>query len=84
MSRREWDRSAIMARVKAGSITLVEATPLLGISYRQGKRLYARYKARGASGLVHASAGRVSNRSHPLAEREMVIWPGGGLSIVAG
>ena len=73
MSRREWDRSAIMARVKSGSITLVEATPLLGISYRQAKRLYARYKARGASGLVHASAGRASNRSHPLAEREMVI-----------
>ena len=73
MSRRELDRLAVMARVKSGSISLSDATPLLGISYRQAKRLYARYKARGASGLMHANAGRVSNRSHPLAEREMVI-----------
>ncbi len=73
MSKRELDRSAVMARVKSGSVSLTEATPLLGISYRQAKRLYARYKARGASGLVHAGAGRASNRSHPNAEREMVI-----------
>ncbi len=73
MSRRELDRAAVMARVKSGSISLTEATPLLGISYRQAKRLYSRYKTRGASGLMHASAGRASNRSHPLAEREMVI-----------
>jgi len=39
-----------MARVKSGSISLIEATLLLGISYRQAKRLYARYKARGTSG----------------------------------
>ena len=74
MSRRELDRSAVMARVKSESITLVEAAPLLGVSYRQAKRLYARYKARGARGLKHASVGRASNRSHPLAEREMVIY----------
>ncbi len=73
MSRRELDRSAVLARVKAGSLTLVEATPLLGISYRQAKRLYARYKARGSSGLTHAGAGRVSNRSCQTAEREIVI-----------
>ena len=73
MSRRELDRSVVLARVKSGSISLAEATPLLGISYRQAKRLYARYKARGVSGLRHAGAGRVSNRSHPTAEREMVI-----------
>ncbi len=73
MSRREFDRSAIMARVVSGSISLTEATPLLCISYRQAKRLYARYKARGASGLIHAGAGRISNRAHPLVERQMVI-----------
>jgi hypothetical protein len=73
MSRREFDRSAIMARVVSGSISLTEATPLLGVSYRQAKRLYARYKARGASGLIHSAAGRISNRAHPLGERQMVI-----------
>ncbi len=52
MSRPELDRAAVLARVKSGSVSLTEATPLLGISYRQAKRLYARYKARGASGLV--------------------------------
>ncbi|MEO5579022.1 MAG: ISNCY family transposase [Gemmatimonadaceae bacterium] len=73
MSRRELDRAAVLARVKSGSSTLAEVTTLLGVSYRQAKRLYARYKARGASGLKHAGAGRPSNRSHPSAEREMVI-----------
>ena len=73
MSKRELDRSAVLGRVKSESITLTEATPLLGVSYRQAKRIYARYRAKGARGLMHGNAGRVSNRSHPKPEREMVL-----------
>lgn len=50
ISKRETERAAVLARVKVASISLVEAVPLLGISYRQAKRLYARYRDRGADG----------------------------------
>ena len=73
MSRRELERGSVLERVQAASIGHGAAASLLGLSYRQTKRLYARYKAHGGVGLVHASAGRPSNRSHPRAEREMVI-----------
>jgi transposase len=33
------------------------------VSYRQAKRLYRRYRAEGAKGLKHRSAGRASNRA---------------------
>ena len=39
MSRKEFNRGAVLARVAAGTITLTEAVPLLGLSYRQAKRL---------------------------------------------
>ncbi len=35
------------ARVKAGSLALGEAATLMGVSYRQGKRLWRRYKRGG-------------------------------------
>jgi hypothetical protein len=73
MSRRELERASILERVKSAAMRLATAASLLGLSYRQTRRLHARYKAYGAAGLVHASAGRPSNRSHPRAEREMVI-----------
>lgn len=73
MSKRELERSAVLARVKSGAIKLSEAAPLLRLSYRQAKRMYARYKAEGAKGMVHGNAGRPSNRSHPSSEREMVL-----------
>ena len=52
-----------MARVTAGTLKLGSAAELLGISYRQAKRLYRRYRAEGATGLKHRSAGRRSNRA---------------------
>lgn len=73
MSGRELERGSILERVKSGSIDLGAAASLLGLSYRQSKRLYARYKTHGGAGLVHGGAGRPSNRSHSQAEREMVI-----------
>ena len=73
MSRRELERSAVLSRVKSGAITLTDAAPLLWVSYRQAKRIYSRYKADGAKGLVHRNAGRASNRSHPLAERQRIL-----------
>jgi transposase len=63
MSASELRRVGVMARVTAGSLKLGSAAQLLGISYRQAKRLYQRYRAEGAKGLKHRSAGRGSNRA---------------------
>ena len=44
---------------------LLEAAQWMEVSYRQAKRLWKRYRAEVAAGLVHRSAGRVSNRGKP-------------------
>ena len=41
----------------------------MGTSYRQAKRLWRRYKKRGAAALKHGGAGRKSNRVRPAKER---------------
>lgn len=73
MSDREFVRAAVLRRVIAGEVTITEATPLLGVSYRQAKRLTARYRAEGRHALVHANTGRRSNRAVPEAHRERVL-----------
>jgi hypothetical protein len=45
----------------------------MGLSYRQTKRLWSRYRAKGAKGLVHGNAGRSSNRAKPKKVRRKVI-----------
>jgi len=67
MSAEELRRVEVMGRVAAGELKLVQAAELLRISYRQGKRLWRRYREEGAAGLMHHRAGRVSNRAY--AER---------------
>jgi len=62
MSRKERRRLQVMGRVETGSLRLTEAADLMGVSYRQAKRIGARYREHGSAGLLHASRGRVSNR----------------------
>lgn len=69
MSGRELTRVEVLSRVKAGTLSLGSAATLLAVSYRQAKRLAQRYRAEGARGLKHRSAGRASNHARPSAER---------------
>lgn len=62
MSARELGRAGVLARVAAATLSLGSAATLMEVSYRQAKRLYRRYRAAGAQGLTHRSAGRASNR----------------------
>ena len=73
MSGKELGRVSILARVKAGTLTVRSAAVLLGVGYRQAKRLVRRYRAGGAKGLAHGAAGRRSNHARPLAERERIL-----------
>jgi transposase len=65
MSRKERKRLEAFSRVKMGGMTLVEASELLGLSYRQTKRAWSRYQSEGDAGLVHRLRGRVPNRHLP-------------------
>src|ERR1035441_6187181 len=77
MSERELKRAAVLSRVAEGGWSLVQAAERMKVSYRQAKRLWKRYRAKGTKGLVHGNAGRVSNRAKAksLRQREEV---GGG------
>ena len=72
MSDRELKRAAVLAQVKSGSWTVVEAAERMEVSYRQAKRLWKRYRSKGAVGLVHGSAGRAANRAKPKKIRTKV------------
>ena len=73
MSQRELRRVEVLSRVKEGELKLVSAAEMLQVSYRQGKRLWKRYREEGAGGLQHRSAGRRSNRAKPVKFREQVL-----------
>jgi len=73
MSARELSRVEVLSRVKAGSLSVGSAATLLAVSYRQAKRLVRRYRAEGAKGLKHRSAGGGSNHARPTADRERIL-----------
>ncbi len=62
MSATERDRLDAFGRVKRGEMTVVSAAELLGLSVRQARRAWKRFKACGAAGLAHGLRGRASNR----------------------
>ena len=73
MSRKERKRLEAFGRVKEGNLTLVAAGELLGLSYRQTKRSWACFKARGDAGLTHGLRGRASNRQSNKELRQQAL-----------
>ena len=64
MSKEELRKVEVLARVKSGALRVKDAAALLGLSYRQAKRLWKRYRQEGAGGMKHRSAGQRSNRAY--------------------
>jgi len=62
-----------MGRVKAGNLRLGEASELLELSYRQARRIWARYRGGGAKALQHGNCGRRSNRAYAEEFRSTVL-----------
>jgi hypothetical protein len=63
----------IMAGVKSGQLTQVQAGELMGLGYRQAKRVWRRYQDQGDAGLVHRLRGKAGLRRKPAAERAQVL-----------
>lgn len=73
MSKEERLRKCIVERVASGELLQVEAAALLGISERQMKRIYSRYRLEGDAGLVHRGRGRCSGRRTPEELRRQIL-----------
>ena len=63
LSGKERERLVELEQVKQGKQTVKAAGERLGICERQSRRIWRRYQAEGARGLVHRSRGRRSNRA---------------------
>ncbi len=73
MSEREVRRAGVFQRVKSRDLKLVEAAEVLGLSYRQAKRQYGRYRQGGSQALVHGNAGRPSHQAQPAKVRRRAL-----------
>jgi transposase len=73
MSKEELRRVEVLARVRSKQLRIVDASKLLHVSYRQGKRLWRRYRNEGPEGLKHRNAGRPSNRAQDSKFRNQVL-----------
>jgi transposase len=73
MSRKARKRLEAFSRVKRGVMTLVEASEVLGLSYRQTKRAWSRYQSEGDAGLVHRLRGRAPNRHSPEKTKQQSL-----------
>jgi transposase len=72
MSTRERRRLTELSLVKQGRSKVAEAARRLGLSERQTRRLWKRYKTQGDAGVIHGLRGRPSNFGH-AAVREAAL-----------
>ena len=62
MSTLELTRLATMERLRSSDLTQAEAAQQLGLSIRQVKRLWRRFRERAPTGLISSRRGHLSNR----------------------
>ena len=73
LSMRESDRAGVIREVVERRLKQREAAVRLGLSVRQVKRLAARYRDRGAAGLVSGRRGKRSNNAIDASVRREVL-----------
>jgi len=73
MSLKERIRLEALGRVKRCELKVTAAAELIGLSERQTRRLWGRFKENGAVGLVHGLRGRGSNRRLPQELGDRII-----------
>jgi transposase len=73
MSKKELQRKTLLEGFICGKLTLQEAAMRLGISYRQIKRVWKRYKEEKDKGLQHRSRGRRPSNVYPKLFKRKVL-----------
>ncbi|MEO6034183.1 MAG: helix-turn-helix domain-containing protein, partial [Verrucomicrobiota bacterium] len=73
MTQKERERLIMLARVQKKEISLRQAAGVLGLSYRQAKRVWRRFRIEGDAGLVHRLRDKPSPRGREPEFRERVL-----------
>jgi len=73
MSQKERVRLSVMKQVQEDELKLIEASEVLGLSYRQAKRVWRRYQLQGDSGLPHAARGKPGKRAKPAELKARIL-----------
>jgi molybdenum-dependent DNA-binding transcriptional regulator ModE len=62
-----------MRQVDERRLSIMEASEVLGLSYRQAKRIWGRYELQGDAGLVHAARGKPGKRAKPAELKARIL-----------
>lgn len=73
MTGKDREKYNVMSKVKEKFINIKDAAQILDISYRQCRRIYKRYIAEGAKGIVHRARGKPSNHQSDEKFKKKVI-----------
>jgi transposase len=73
MSSKERKRMVVLVEVKRGKLSVAAAGRVLGVCYRQAKRIWRRFKKKGEAGLVHRNRGKPGPRRKTAALRSQVL-----------
>jgi len=73
LSRREVQRMQVLEQVVKGTLTLRAAATMMKVSYRQAKRILARYRREGPRGLAHQRRGRSAPNALGPEVRQRVL-----------
>ena len=72
LSEKERKRVEVLSKVKSGGMTKAKGAELLSLSYRQMRRIQARYLSSGAAGLKHGLRDVGSNHKIGTSRRDRV------------
>jgi hypothetical protein len=73
MSSKERKRLVVMEQVDKEKMTLAQGAQVMALSYRQAKRVWARYQKKGDAGLVHLGRGKPGRRRKGGSFRAKVL-----------
>ena len=73
MGRKERRRIVILSRVMEGHLSIRGASEQLGLSYRQTKRVWKRYRDGGDAGVIHRGRGASSNNRKDEEHKEKIL-----------
>lgn len=73
MSQKERVRLIVMEQVKRNELSLTQAREVLGLSYRQTKRVWRRYRLEGDKGLVHGLRGKPGKRGIASTLKQRIL-----------
>jgi hypothetical protein len=73
MDERESNIYHYFQQVENKRLTLIKASKLIGLGYRQTKRLWKAYKTQGIHGIISKKRGAKSNRSFSLSFKQEIL-----------